>query len=402
MPDFFAPDTGNAEMADMTIDSRYPSVDYLQARAKQRMPDFVYRYLTDGCDENINLHKNTTAIRRIELQPRYLADYHAVDLSVDLFGHRYAAPFGIAPVGLQGFMWPAAPEILAKAAFDHGIPFIQSTVTTCNLERIAEITEGRSWLQLYHPAQDHVRDDLLKRATAVGCPVLVLTCDGPTAAYRPNEIRNGLAMPPKMSTRNILQMLSKPVWAMQSLKQGRPNFEVLKPYMPDNLNLEKLGQFMAQVFSTRITEARIKAIRDRWQGRLVLKGLVHEADIEAAIRLGADGVIVSNHGGRQLDAGEPTIKPLARIAAKYGKRITVMMDSGIRSGSDIARVLACGASFAFLGRSFMFGVAALGNKGGDHTIAMLKTQFQKVMEQTGCEKTSDLSTCLVQGVGKLE
>lgn len=389
-------------MADMTIDSRYPSVDYLQARAKQRMPDFVYRYLVDGCDENVNLHKNTTAIRQVELQPRYLADFDAADISVELFGHKYAAPFGVAPVGLQGFMWPAAPEILAKAAFDHNIPFIQSTVTTCNLERISEITEGLSWLQLYHPAQDHIRDDILKRAAAAGCPVLVLTCDGPTAAYRPNEIRNGLAMPPKMSVRNILQMLSKPVWSMQSLKYGQPDFEVLKPYMPDNLSLEKLGQFMGQVFSTRITEAKITAIRDRWQGKLVLKGLVNGADIEAAIRLGADGVIVSNHGGRQLDAGEPTIKPLVRVAEKYGKKITIMMDSGIRSGSDIARVLACGASFAFLGRAFMLGVAALGNKGGSHTIAMLKTQFQKVMEQTGCEKTSDLTACLMQEAGRYE
>lgn len=316
-------------------------------------------------------------------------------MRTEIFGQHYAAPFGIAPMGLQGFMWPNAPEILAKAAFEHNIPFIQSTVTTSSIERISELTEGNAWFQLYHPAENSVRDDILKRIEAAQCPVLVLLCDVPTSAFRPKEIQNGLAMPPKMTLSNILQMMAKPGWALQTLKYGRPNFEVMKPYMPTNLNLENLGVFMEQAFCKRMDEEKIAPIRDLWKGKIVLKGVVSEVDTEKAIRLGLDGIIVSNHGGRQLDAGESTIKPLTRLADKYGDQITVMMDSGMRSGPDIARTLASGAAFTFMGRTFMYGVSALGEQGGRHTISSLKTQLQIVMEQIGCEEIKDFPDYLV-------
>lgn len=381
---------------EIKIDTRYPSVADLRNRAKKRIPKFAFEYLDGGCNEDVNLHKNTAEIRQVELLPSYLDKHTHSNMQTELFGHIYDAPFGIAPVGLQGLMWPNSPEILAKSAFEHNIPFILSTVTTTSIERAAEITEGRAWFQLYHPTEDKVRDDIINRTAAVECPVLVILCDVPTFGFRPRDIRNGLAMPPKMSIKNILQILGKPNWAMQTLKYGQPNFETLKPYMPKGLDLAQLGRFMDDTFSGRLNEEKIKPIRDMWKGKLVLKGVANESDAEKAIKLGLDGLIVSNHGGRQLDAGESTIAPLARIAKKYGDKITVMMDSGMRSGPDIARTMASGAKFTFMGRSFMYGVSALGKRGGDHTISLLKTELQQVMEQICCEEVADFPKHLIQ------
>lgn len=373
----------------MSIDPRYPSVADLRTRARQRIPRFAFEYLDGGCNEDVNLVRNTSEIRDVELIPQYLTEHCGSDMRTEIFGHTYDAPFGIAPVGLQGLMWPKSPEILARAASEHNVPFILSTVSTSSIETISEITEGKAWFQLYHPAEDRVRDDIIKRAEIAGCPVLVILCDVPTFGYRPRDIRNGLAMPPSMSLRNILQIMGKPNWAIQTLLAGQPSFETLRPYMPKGLNLKQLGAFMDQTFSGRLNEEKIKPIREMWPGKLVLKGVASDADAERAIKLGLDGIIVSNHGGRQLDAGQSSIKPLTSIAAKYGDQITVMMDSGIRSGPDIACSMARGAKFTFMGRSFMYGAAALGKRGGDHTISILKRQLQQVMEQLCCERTSE-------------
>ncbi|ULC58034.1 alpha-hydroxy-acid oxidizing protein [Flaviramulus sp. BrNp1-15] len=376
--------------------SKYPSIEDLRAKAKKKIPKFAFEYLDGGCNEDVNLDKNTSEIREVEIKPYYLNNHIKSEMKTNLFGHEYDAPFGIAPVGLQGLMWPNSPEILAKAAFDHNIPFVLSTVTTSSIEKIAEITEGKAWFQLYHPAENSLRDNIIKRASETEYPVLVLLCDVPTFGYRPRDIRNGLAMPPKMSLNNILQVLKRPEWALKTLKHGQPNFETLKPYMPKGLDLKQLGKFMDETFSGRLNEEKIKPIRDMWKGKLVLKGVATEEDAQTAIRLGFDGIIVSNHGGRQLDAGQSTIKPLVPIANTYGDKIKVMMDSGLRSGPDIARALASGAEFTFLGRSFMYGVSALGNQGGNHTISILKTQLQQVMEQICCKKVEDFPNHLIK------
>jgi len=211
----------------------------------------------------------------------------------------------------------------------------------------------------------------------------------PTFGFRPRDIRNGLAMPPKMTLRNILQIMGRPEWALKTLMHGQPGFETLKPYMLKDLNMAQLGQFMNRTFSGRVNEERIAPIRDMWKGKLVLKGVASNEDVEMAIRLGFDGVIVSNHGGRQLDAGQSAISSMHPIVEKYKGQIKIMMDSGILSGVDIARTLACGADFSFLGRTFMYSVAALGKEGGNHAISMLKIQLQQVMKQICCEKVQD-------------
>jgi L-lactate dehydrogenase (cytochrome) len=234
-----------------------------------------------------------------------------------------------------------------------------------------------------------LRDKIIKRA-AQHCPVLVILSDVPSFGYRSKEIKNGLAMPPRMTLNNMLQIIGKPSWALKTLGHGQPSFEVLKPYMPKGMNMHHLGLFMNKTFDGRLNAAKVAAIREMWKGRLVLKGIVSESDVEKSIQLGIDGIIVSNHGGRQLDAGQSTIHSLKTIVEKYKGKIKIMMDSGLRSGPDIARTLASGAEFTFLGRSFMYGVAALGDQGGNHTIAILKKQFQQVMDQLCCEKVEDL------------
>jgi len=377
------------------LDSRYPSIEHLRERARKRMPRFALEYLEGGCHSEINLQRNTAEIRDVQLRPYYLREYPGSNQSTELFGVTYDAPFGVCPIGLQGLMWPGSSEILAKAAFDANIPFVLSTVTTASIETVAEITEGRAWFQLYHPAEDELRDKLLDRAGEAGCPVLVILADTPTFGYRAKEIKNGLSIPPQMSLRNIGQMLTRPAWCMGQLACGKPEFKTMKPYMPKGLNMKHLGLFMNKTFSGRLNPDRVAAIRDRWKGKLVVKGVVTEEDAEKAVGLGVDGIIVSNHGGRQLDVGESTIKPMSNLVKTFGDKTTIMMDSGIRTGADVACVLASGAKFAFLGRSFMYGVCALGKTGGDHTITMIRRQLQQVMEQVACEQPMDFPNYLL-------
>ena len=293
-------------------------------------------------------------------------------------------------------MWPRSCEILAKAAKEHNVPFCLSTVGTASIETVAEITEGDFWFQLYHPAEDDLRDKLIKRAADAGCKTLVILADTPTFAYRPKEIRNGLSIPPRMTARNIMQMCMSPRWVWEQLLAGKPEFQTMKPYIPKGLNMKHLGLFMNKTFSGRLTESKIKPIRDMWKGNLVIKGIVNEEDAEKALALGVDGMIVSNHGGRQLDSGESTIKPLHKLAKSLKGKTTLLMDGGIRSGVDVASTIASGADFTFLGRAPMYGVGAMGSKGGDQAMQILKRQIQQVMEQVGCEKVEDLHKHLIE------
>lgn len=376
--------------------SQYPSVEHLIEKARKRMPGFAYDYLSGGCFSEVNLDRNIQDIRKVQLKPTYLKDYAGASQETELFGKTYDAPFGVAPVGLQGLMWPKSCEHLATASRDHNIPFILSTVGTASIETVSELTNGDFWFQLYHPAEDDLRDKLLERAWDAGCKTLVILADTPTFAYRPKEIRNGLSIPPRMTLRNIFQMCTHPTWSFSQLFAGAPEFETMKPYIPQGLNMKHLGLFMNKTFSGRLTESKIAPIRDKWKGNLVIKGIVNPEDAEVAVKLGLDGMIVSNHGGRQLDRGQSTITPLQQLAPDFKGKIKLMMDSGIRSGEDVAAALASGADFTFMGRTPMYGVCALGEHGGHHTFEMLKKQLQQVMEQIACEKVTDFPKHLIQ------
>lgn len=374
---------------------QYPSVADLKRKAKTKIPKFAFDYLEGGCNEEVNLQKNETDFHDVTLMPQYLSEYKGVDTSAELFGRRYDAPIGISPIGLQGLLWPNSPEILAKAAVKQNIPYILSTVSTSSIERIAEVTNSDFWFQLYHPAKTAMRDDILQRLQDVQCPVLVILVDVPSFGIRYREIKAGLSMPPKMNINNIFQATIRPHWSIETLIHGIPEFATLKKYMEKGLDMAQLGKFMNASFDKRVDMNKISAIRDKWKGKIILKGIASEPDMDKAIELGVDGIIVSNHGGRQLDAGESSIKSLSKLSAKYGDKMTIMMDGGVRSGPDVARALACGAKFVFMGRPFMYGVSALGAKGGEHTIEMFKMQFKQVMEQLCCETIAELPNTLI-------
>lgn len=380
-----------------SYNTKYPSVADLRKRAKYRTPKFAFDYLDGGCNEELNLLRNENDFDHIYLKPKYLQETKQIDLSTELFGIKYKAPFGISPIGLQGLIWPNAPEILAKAAAKHGIPYTLSTVSTSSIERIAEVSEGSAWFQLYHPTEDRLRDDILNRLKHAGYPVLVVLVDVPAFGLRYKEIKSGLSMPPKMNIANILQALACPTWGIKTLQHGIPSFATLKPYMEKGLDLRQLGQFMNKTFTGKVTFEKVKAIRDIWQGPLVLKGIATEEDMDDAIRLGADGVIISNHGGRQLDAGESSIRSLIRLANNpdYKGKLKIMLDGGIRSGVDLARAHAVGSDFNFMGRPFMYGVGALGDDGGEHTINMFKAHLYQVMQQTSVDSPQDFPSRLL-------
>lgn len=379
------------------LNTSYPSIAHLKQKAQQRIPKFAFDYLEGGCHDEIGLYRNQQDIQAVQLRSDLLKPFDSSDLSVELFGHRYSAPFGIAPVGLQGLMWPKSPEILGKTAAELNIPYVLSTVSSSSLERIADISEGKAWFQLYNPTDADIRKDLLARIKAAQYPVLMVTVDVPTFGFRPRDIKNGLSMPPKMSLSNILQMLSCPSWLWATAQAGKPQMETLLPYMPKNMPTDQLAQFMNKTVMGSVDVEGLKLIRDQWQGPLVVKGLINEHDVASAITLGADAVVISNHGARQLDVGESPVAPLQRISRQYGDQIKIFMDSGLQSGSSIASALACGADFTFLGRAFVYGVAALGKSGGTHTINSLTQQLQQTMNQLKCGTVAELPQHLVQG-----
>lgn len=373
---------------------RYPNSEYLQSKAKSRMPMFAFDYLNGGCIDERGPADNRENLKRVRLSSPLLKRRSQPDYSVDLFGKRYRYPFGVAPVGLQGLMWPDTPEILAQAAADLEVPYVLSTVSSANLETIVEIAQGYAWFQFYNPTVEDVRADILRRAAQAGCDVLVVTVDVPTFGYRPKDIRNGLSMPPKMTWRNVLQMLARPAWLLGTAKAGKPEMKTLLPYMPPNTPADELQTFMNKTVMGSVDADSLRKIRDVWQGKLVIKGISRMEDADAAVEIGADGIVVSNHGARQLDAGPNLIESLIGISKKHGGTIEIIYDSGLYSGTDLAKVLACGAGFGLFGRLFVYGVAALGRRGGVHTINMLGSQFAQVSQQLGCVSRSDFPGCL--------
>jgi L-lactate dehydrogenase (cytochrome) len=359
------------------------------------MPRFAYEYLQGGCIDEHGLDRNNQELIAVRLRSELLQPSVTVDTSVELFGHTYAAPFGIAPVGLQGLMWPRAPEILAKSAAQMNIPYVLSTVSSASLERIADISEGKAWYQLYNPTDKETRIDLINRLQASGYQNMMVTVDVPTFGYRVNDIKNGLSMPPKMSLSNIAQMALSPRWLLETAMAGEPKMQTLIPYMPPNMPTDQLAAFMNKTVMGAVDFEALKELRDLWPGKFIIKGVVNPNDVQKAVELGADGVVISNHGARQLDCGESSIAGLQAIRQDFQDKITLLFDSGVRSGTDIAAALASGADFTFLGRTFVYAVAALGEKGGEHAINMLLKQYTQVLSQLKCAHSSQLPNFLV-------
>jgi L-lactate dehydrogenase (cytochrome) len=372
-------------------DTRYPAIADLKERARRRLPKFAWEYLSGGIGPEYGLRRNRDAFNEVQLVPRYLRDVSACDTSVTLFGETYAMPIGVAPVGLAGMLWPQSELILARAASQANIPFTLSTVGTVDLETIAEVSEGKAWFQLYVPADHYVAEDILRRAQRAGYKVLLVTVDVPVGAKRDRELRNGLTLPPRLTPKTFLRAAVRPQWSMRTLSNGLPRFESIKQYAPPDMrNLGGMTAFITELLAQGVTAEHLKMIRDHWTGALVIKGVVSESDAQHACELGADGILVSNHGGRQIDAAPATIQALPGIVEAVGGRCKVLLDSGVRSGTDVLRAMALGADFTLSGRSFYYGVGALGAKGGQQVVEIFREEISHGLAQLGCTKLSAL------------
>ncbi len=370
----------------------------LRRRAQWRIPRFALEYLRGGCNQDLAVRRNRSALDQVCLRPDYLTPSLKPVLTTELFGQPYDLPFGIAPLGLTGLIWPQASLMHARAAKASNIPFVLSTVSTISIEQAAAAAADNFWFQLYPPTDRAICEDLLNRVEAAGCQHLVVTVDVPTAGQRPKDTRNGLAVPPKITLRSIAQSVLCPEWGIRTLKTGLPQFASLQPYMQNLKNLEDHANFVRHHLREPVDAALLQRLRERWQGKLIVKGINHVDDARRALEIGVDGIIVSNHGGRQLDAARASIETLPAIAAAVGDKLTVMADSGVESGVDIARFYACGAQFVFTGRPFLYGVAAHGEPGAQHTIDLLREELEQLMLQVHCQRPTALVQHLLKAV----
>jgi L-lactate dehydrogenase (cytochrome) len=385
----------------MNIDKAYPSLAYMEATAKRRIPGFALDYVINGLGGGISVRKNRDALDGVELMPRYLSEADQPNLRCRILGKDFNAPFGVAPMGLSGLVWPNAENILARAAKVHNIPYTLSTVATVSLEVIGQIAGENAWFQLYTPKEPEVRKDLLRRCEVAGYETVMVTVDVPYKTRRAHDIRNGLSVPPAFDLRSLWQMATHPEWALRMLRRGVPQFSNLTPYHDGNKSgnvkdsIEKSTQFIEERMGLHITAQRFAEIRALWPRTLLVKGVLDPAEAKAYMDLGADGVIVSNHGGRQLDAAPSAVDVLPQIRDAVGPNAPLLVDGGVRSGLDIARMLALGADFVLIGRPFLYAVAALNNMGGLHAMDVLKAELQSTMGQLGCSTLSALPSSLV-------
>ena len=375
--------------------SKSASISDLKKLAKRRIPKFVFNYVESGCNSDLTLQLNRRGLDATFLRPDYMTPYQEPVLATEMLGKTYDIPFGVAPLGLTGLIWPNTSLFHARAAKAANIPFILSTLSTVSIEQAAEAAEENFWFQLYPPKDQQILDDLLARTKAVGCKNLVITIDVPVAARRPRDIRNGLAVPPKISAKTVFQSALRPHWSLATVAHGLPQFANLQPYVTDQKNLDDIANYIRTALKQAVDIEIIKRIRDKWDGNLIIKGITHATDAQQAIAAGADAIIVSNHGGRQHDATPSSISSLQSVIQEINKvtasQIPIMADSGVETGVDIARFLASGAQMVFAGRAFLYGVGAHGEIGAHHTIDILRDELKVIIAQLHCPNPQQLS-----------
>lgn len=359
--------------------------DYRQL-AMRRLPKFLFEYIDGGSYSEITLHRNRADLERIALRQRVARDVSSIDLATELFGHEYSIPVALAPVGIAGMNARRGEVQAVRAADNRNVPFCLSTVGACTIEEVAAAASKPFWFQLYMIRDRAFMRDLLQRARAAGCSLLVFTVDMPVPGSRYRDYRSGLAGDASIagSMRRVWQAMIKPQWAWDVGVKGRPHgLGNVAPLLGDNTGLEDFFAWMSNNFDPTTSWADLAFVREEWDGPIVVKGIMDAEDARIARDTGIDGIVVSNHGGRQLDGVPSTARALPAIASEVGDELTVMVDGGIYSGLDVIRMLALGADAVLIGRAWVYALAGRGQAGVEHILQLIEDEMRVALSLTG-------------------
>lgn len=371
--------------------NRAINIEDLRKMAKRRLPRIAYDFIEGGVEDELGIARNEASFDRQRLVPRYLVDVSHRDQSCDLFDRRYASPFGVSATGLAALFRPGADLMLAEAAAAANLPFMMSGMSTASIEAAAKVAPSHSWYQLYVAREREITLDLIRRVREAGFGTLVLTVDVPVSSKRERNLRNGFALPPKLTAATILNALRHPGWVAGYLRHGMPRFENWAPYARANSSTAQINAFAAkQAPASSVTWKDLEEFRRLWPRHLVVKGILHRDDAIRAAEIGVDGIIVSNHGGRQLDQAPAPLEVLPGIREAVGDKVTLIVDGGVRRGADIVMALCHGARFVMVGRATLYGAAAGGVEGVRKAIGILREEIDLILGQIGCPNVAEL------------
>src|SRR4029077_13997313 len=365
------------------------NIDDLRKLAKRRLPKIAYDFIEGGTDDEVGLVTNEQAFRKARIVPRYLVDVTSRDQSTTLFGRTYSSPIGIAPTGLAGLFRRGADLMLAEAARDANVPFIMSGSSTASIEALGKLAPDHGWYQLYSAKEQSISEDMIKRAGDAGLKTLVFTVDVPEGSNRERNTRNGWGRPLKLNWSTKFEALKHPAWMLEWFRHGTPYLDNWAKYAPAK-DANSIADFVASQNRAPMTWKHVERYRKLWKGNFVLKGIMHPDDAVRAHSLGVDGLMVSNHGGRQLDNAPSPLEVLPSIRDAVGDKMTLMLDGGVRRGLDAVIALCSGAKFVFVGRPTLYGVTAGGVPGAAKALQIFRREIDISMAQMGATKIADL------------
>jgi len=368
----------------------FPSIEDLRQVARRKVPRAFFEYADSGSYNEETFHANRADLAQIKLRQRVLVDVSQRSTATTILGQKVAAPFALAPIGLCGMQHGDGEILSCQAANEAGIPFTLSTMSICSIEDVAEATKKPFWFQLYVIRDRGFSKDILGRAIAAKCSALVLTVDLQVLGQRHRDIRNGMTVPPEIRLKNIIDIATKPAWAWSILKGKRKTFGNLAGHVKGMDDVNSLAQWTNSQFDPALSWKDVEWIKNIWPGKLIIKGILDPEDARTAVKVGADAIVVSNHGGRQLDGAQSSIAALPKIAEAVGHDTEVMFDGGIRTGADIMRALALGARSCMIGRAYIYGLGAAGGPGVARAIEILKKELDVTMALCGVNRIADI------------
>ena len=372
-------------------------IEDLRLLARQRVPRAFYEYVDTGSYNEETYRANRTDLQAIKLRQRVLVDVSHRSLATTIIGQPVAAPLILAPIGLCGMQHGNGEILSARAANEAGIPFTLSTMSICSIEDVAEATGKPFWFQLYVIRDREFSKDILGRALAARCNALVLTVDLQVLGQRHRDIKNGMTVPPEIRLKNVIDIATKPGWAWSILNGKRKTFGNLAGHVKGMDNINQLAQWTNHQFDPALNWKDVEWIKTIWPGKLILKGILDVEDARMAVKLGADAIVVSNHGGRQLDGAPSSIAALPAIAEAVGNDIEVLFDGGIRTGADVMRALALGARACLIGRAYIYGLGAGGQAGVAKAIDILENELSVAMALTGINSIAEIDRHVIVG-----